>query len=386
MATTPPAASTPLPAAGDRSPAPDLARGVMLLAIAVAHTPPLLAHWGTGALDRAALFTATLLAEDQARLLFVLLFGYGLGQLVRREAQRGSDWPDTRALLRRRGAVLLLIGFLHTLLLPLDIVAVYGTALLLVAPLVRARTSTLVWTGALTAVPGVLMLSVPTVLLERSGVSATLAPMMAEGPLAHVLGNLQAGWPLETLLSLVTVLPALVLGIAASRLRVLEEPHRHRDLLVRAAVVLGAVSLAGRLPHTLVVTGLWPTESAPLLHTASALHVLSGHAGGFAAAALVGLWALRPVDGPFATAVAALGRRSLTFYLFQSVVFVALLYPFTLGLADDLGAAAGLCVATALWAVSLALAEWMRRTGRRGPAETLLRRLTRSPWRVPAGR
>lgn len=209
---------------------------------------------------------------------------------------------------------------------------------------------------------------------------------MADGPVAHVAGNLQWTWPLETLVSVVSVLPAMVLGIGASRLRVLEEPARHRTLLVRAAVLLTALSLAGRLPHTLVVTGIWPVEASAPLHAFSALHVLAGHAGGVAAAALVGLWALRPTDGPFATAVIALGRRSLTFYLFQSVVFVALFYPFTLGLADDLGAAAGLGVSAALWAVSLLLAEWMRRIGRRGPAETLLRRLTARPWRLPAGR
>ncbi|MGQ4267090.1 DUF418 domain-containing protein [Nocardiopsis changdeensis] len=372
--------------AGTRSPAPDLARGVMLLAIAVAHVPALLAHWGTGAPDRAALFAGTLLAEDQARLMFVLLFGYGVGQILRRETGRGADWPDVRSLLRRRGLVLLLIGFVHTLLLPLDIVAVYGAALLLAAPLARARTATLAWVGAVALVPGVLLVSAPAVALAQAGVAPTIAHLMADGPVAHVAANLQWTWPLETLVSVVSVLPAMVLGIGASRLRVLEEPARHRTLLVRAAVLLTAVSLAGRLPHTLVVTGVWPVDASAPLHAFSALHVLAGHAGGVAAAALVGLWALRPTDGPFATAVIALGRRSLTFYLFQSVVFVALFYPFTLGLADDLGAAAGLGVSAALWAVSLLLAEWMRRTGRRGPAETLLRRLTARPWRLPAGR
>lgn len=372
-------------APGARSPAPDLARGLMLLAIALAHAPAFLSDWGTGPLDRASLFLGTLLFQEQARVMFVFLFGYGIGQLLRRETERGRDWPDLRSLLHRRGTVLVVIGFLHsTLLIPLDIVAVYGTALLVAAPLARARTSTLAWVGGASLLPGVLIISVGTAEMHRAGISPSIVRFMGADPVAHVAADFSWTWPLETLASVLCVLPAMALGIGASRLRILEDPARHRRLLLRAAVLLGAVAVVGRLPHTLVVTGAWQTDAPALLHASSALHVLTGHAGGVAAAALVAL-ITRPVAGPLSTAVIALGRRSLTFYLFQSVAFLALFYPFTLDLAGEMGLAAGMGAAFGIWAVSLALAEWMRRAGRRGPAEALLRRLSDRPRRDRAG-
>ncbi|RCV50362.1 hypothetical protein DEF23_17245 [Marinitenerispora sediminis] len=66
----------------------------------------------------------------------------------------------------------------------------------------------------------------------------------------------------------------------------------------------------------------------------------------------------------------------MTFYLLQSAVWVALFYPFTLDLRDDMGFAASCGTAVALWAVSVAVAAWMHHRGHRGPAEALLRRLT----------
>jgi uncharacterized membrane protein YeiB len=66
----------------------------------------------------------------------------------------------------------------------------------------------------------------------------------------------------------------------------------------------------------------------------------------------------------------------MTFYLFQSAVFLALYYPFTLDLGGSMGLAGSFAVGIGIWLVSLALAEWMRRAGNRGPFETLLRRLS----------
>nr|BFE85449.1 hypothetical protein GCM10020093_080500 [Planobispora longispora] len=76
------------------------------------------------------------------------------------------------------------------------------------------------------------------------------------------------------------------------------------------------------------------------------------------------------------TALSACGQRSMTSYLLQSVVFVTLLPPYTIGLGGSLGSAATVALALGTWAATVAAAEFMRRTGARGPAETLLRRLT----------
>ncbi len=63
-------------------------------------------------------------------------------------------------------------------------------------------------------------------------------------------------------------------------------------------------------------------------------------------------------------------------YLLQSAVFVALFVPYAGGLGTRLGTAAASGIAVATWLTGVVLAELLRRVGRQGPAETLLRRLT----------
>ncbi len=125
-----------------------------------------------------------------------------------------------------------------------------------------------------------------------------------------------------------------------------------------------------------MLAGAWPVTSAPVAWLAAFAHDLTGYAGGIGLASPLTLAAYRigGDHGPVTLALSALGQRSLTFYLFQSVVWVALFYPFTLDLSDDLSLPATFGVA--VWGASVLLADLMRRAGHRGPAEILLRRLT----------
>ena len=364
-------------AAGERSLAPDLARGVMLLLIALAHAPAFVTDWtlGFAPLNAVAEFLKYLVADNLARAMFMFLFGYALGQLTYRREQLGDDWPAIRKLHRRRGFWLLVIGFVHTAFLPLDIVAVYGVTLLIFASMIRARDKVLLWTAGLTLVPAILLSGWQTV-MAQSNAAVTSLPMESN-PLAQAATNV-AWFPVETPFASIVVLPAMLLGLWAARRRVLDEPARHVSLLRRVAVAFLAIAVVGRLPLTLIGTGVWPDVRGAGLWAAAFGHTLAGYAGGIGIAALVGLVAVRfgRRRGAFATALAALGQRSLTFYLFQSVVFVALFYPFTLDLAGSTGIAGAYGIALGTFVVSVLLAEWMRRVGHRGPAEILLRRLT----------
>ncbi|WP_405417889.1 DUF418 domain-containing protein [Pseudonocardia alni] len=72
----------------------------------------------------------------------------------------------------------------------------------------------------------------------------------------------------------------------------------------------------------------------------------------------------------------ALGRRSLSGYLAQSVVFVGLLPAWTLGLGAGLPLWAATLCGAGVWLLTVVAAVVSRQRGRRGPAEVLLRRLT----------
>ncbi len=76
------------------------------------------------------------------------------------------------------------------------------------------------------------------------------------------------------------------------------------------------------------------------------------------------------------TALAATGKRSLSSYLTQSVVFAPVLCGWGLGLGATMSATTGTGFAIATWLLTVLLSSLAERTGRRGPAEAVLRRLT----------
>ena len=371
-----------------RSLAPDLARGAMLLLIALANSHIYLHGHEIGvraypvpetAADRVVILLQMTLVDGRAFPMFAALFGYGIVQLMRRQTAGGVDALGARRLVRRRGWWMILVGFLHaSLLFSGDIVGAYGLlAVVLAGLLVRAGDRKLlvlaaVWTVPLLAFGALQGLPVP------DGTTSLLPSMATSAPLAAA-GFRLAEWVFLTLLlALFTLILALLLGMWAARRRLLDDPEQHRPFLVRTAVGGLALAVAGGLPMALQAAGLSPAPTWVTGMVTGALHAVTGFAGGVGYAAVAGLIAIRVGDrpGPVVTALAACGQRSLTCYLLQSVVFVAVLAAYGGGLGDRLGVAVTALLAVVTWAVIVLIAEAMRRRGLRGPAEVVLRRLT----------
>ncbi|MEV0774627.1 DUF418 domain-containing protein [Streptomyces sp. NPDC050433] len=72
-------------------------------------------------------------------------------------------------------------------------------------------------------------------------------------------------------------------------------------------------------------------------------------------------------------AVSAVGKGSLSSYLTHSLIFAPLLAAWGLGLGEHLTSATMALGAFGVWLVTVAGAYALERTGRRGPAEALLR-------------
>jgi uncharacterized membrane protein YeiB len=79
-------------------------------------------------------------------------------------------------------------------------------------------------------------------------------------------------------------------------------------------------------------------------------------------------------------AVAAVGQRSMTCYLAQSVIWTLVFTPFLLDLSDELDVATTAALAVATWLATVVMAEQMRRADHRGPFELLTRRVTYAGW------
>jgi uncharacterized protein len=362
--------------------APDLARGVMLLFIAVANShyfvqgPRYLAGFPLdgSALDATIAGIVTTLVDGRAFPLFSVLFGYGVVQLVRRQA--GTPWRAVSGLIRRRSLWMIVIGFLHCVLLYVgDIVAAYGLLALLLVGAVRWKEWVLLTLAGLMFV----VLSLP----GAADASLTEGPdptMMPPDPITAFVER-AAVWPVLVPMEAVGLLVPFLLGIVAARRRLLEEPGRHRILLSAVAAVGIGVAVAGGLPLGLAVAGVLPAGAE--LGLLTGLHDATGYLGGPGYAAALALLAGRigrrsdPTSrGPVTSAVTAVGQRSLTCYLAQSVVWTLVFAPYALDLSADLGVASTAGLALGTWLATVGMAELMRRKGYRGPAEALLRGLT----------
>ncbi|MDA2806557.1 DUF418 domain-containing protein [Nocardiopsis suaedae] len=389
----------------ERAPAPDLARGMMLLLIALANTPIYL--WATthssssnhpmdeGTLDSAVSAVLIVVADLRVYPMFAFLFGYGIVQLYLRQQAAGVSEADARALLRRRNLLLIAFGAVHALLLWYgDIIGAYGlVGLVLVALFLRRSDRTLLtWAGIGTGL--LVLLAVLSVVGAsfaagpEDGQAATspatdsafmMAPIAEENPLWAAVLRI-AYWPLIVIgqgVVGVAVPVAIVLAFWAARRRILEEPWNHLPLLRRTAVVGIAVGWLGPLPSALHHLGLlavpeaaawvfWPVQLA------------TGLVGGIGYVALFGLIGARLRGRPLGrvgTAVSAVGKRSMSCYIGQSVLCAPILSAWGLGLGAHLGSAAMALFAVGVWLATLAFAVLLERAGKRGPAEVALRRL-----------
>ncbi|MGW5852024.1 DUF418 domain-containing protein [Streptomyces sp. NPDC055254] len=379
-----------------RALAPDLARGLMLLIVALVHAHMFLR--GSAAVirgyppvagspsDAVTAGVLTVLADSRSFPMFALLFGYGTGRILARERERGRDGPGARAVLRRRAGWLLLFGFVHALLLFAgDVLGAYGLLGLVAVGLTGARDRTVFTVAGAGVVVGALVYGT----MLSAGVSGdpgdtAAALLQAADPVSDAAYRVGT-WVLTTPLFALMSLGPFLVGERAARLRILEEPGRHRALLRRVAVTGTAVSVGGGLPLALITSGAWTTASSDVTWGLGAVHVLTGYAGGCGLAAAVALLALR-LEGRrsgTATAIAACGRRSMSCYIGQSVVWLVLFAPYACGLGDRVGVLGSALIALGTWCAGVLVAELLRRGGRQGPAEALLSKVTRRAVRSP---
>lgn len=391
----------------ERALAPDLARGAMLLLIALANAAGVFLASTPGidptpqGLERPYNVFLFLFVHARALPLFALMFGYGLVQLSRRQAAAGTPPGAVRALLVRRNAWLLVFGLVHGVLLYSgDVLGAYGLVGIVFTLVLLQRGDRIyriaAWYAGFAALY-VLVLAVVAVLGitggsgPRQGVpTSPFASVTAASYPESVLARLTE-WP-ATVLTMLPFILFVWMGAWAARRRILEEPARHRRLLRWGAAVGLGTAVLGGLPMGLLGGGYLQVDAATGA-TIKLMYEGAGLFGGIGYLSLFGLLALAlsrrvtPRANVVVGAVTALGQRSLSGYLFQSVAWLVLASPFLLALGERLGsptfAAAGSAVV--VWLVTLVGAYLMQRHSYRGPAELLLRRLAYGrPARAPS--
>lgn len=401
---TTPVRPSPTPLSVGRAVAPDLARGVMLLFIVLANAPFYL--WGqpsgmtsahppgaTGA-DLVWQTFSLIVIDARSYPMFAFLFGYGIWQLYRRQAEAGVDQLTARRLLRKRHLWMIAFGAVHALLLWMgDVVGAYGLAGLVLAAIFLDRRDT-----ALKLTAGILAALVAIWGLTALGAGLALPALLPSGAFSLPEGQdvdflrfpqgqenyllaaaLRLGlWVIVTGAQLLGfIIPiAILIALVAARAGVLEEPEKHLPLLRRTAV--GGIAIAWGFGILVALQNaglLLPDEYG---WAWMGLNTLAGLCGGLGYVAVFGLIAARVRTRPPGVvrgALQALGKRSLSGYLAQSVVFAPLMSAWGLGLGTHLSSWSIALIAAATWVVTVVLAAVLERAGKRGPAEWALRRL-----------
>jgi uncharacterized membrane protein YeiB len=376
----------------ERSLAPDLARGSVLLFIALANVS--VYHYGRelglgyrpadgSALDRTLDFLVTMLVDARSYPMFAMLFGYGMVKVLDRQLRAGRTVGAAQRLLVRRNLWLLAFGAVHaTLLFFGDILGPYAVTGLLALLFITLRTRIVALVAALSLVPLTLAFGLSRLFPAGEGLFTTddylLSALIRFGVWVSNLVFIGGFFGL---------MGPVLIGVLLARSGLLDRPWDHTRRLTGYAaggIALGAV---GGLPFALEVAGWWDAPLAVSLLTAS-LHALTGVAAGLGYICLFALLAAalrgRGAPGPL-RALAATGERSLTAYLLQSVALAPLMSPWGLGLGAELSSAQAYGLAAGVWLATVVIATGLAAAGSRGPFEILLRRLMYGRPRPPAG-
>ena len=396
---------------GLRYPSPDVARGFMLLLIALANLP----FWTdvthasalSDAVDTAWLWVRSLLVDSRAYPLFAMLFGFGLVTMVNRRIASGTSsylsslpgvedgreptqqeaaWAreqatvDARRLVRRRGLWMILFGAVHAVLFSGDIIGPYGlVAVVFAGWITRKHWKRAVAFCVVVVVAGAATtLAIGSFLASQGAASATAAHQGSAESTGSLLtyvshGLLAWGGSLVSALFFSMIVPAMFLGARLADTDLITHPERHRRLLV--AVGLGGLGLGavGGIGFAVWAAG------GSLVAWTMPLHAATGVAGACGWLALLALYAGGPRPDGRLTGLrrlaSSVGRRSMTAYLSQSFLFatIFLALPALTGIELHLSEARAAGIALAVWLVTVGLCAALERGGHAGPFETLLR-------------
>ncbi|MGM0803814.1 MAG: DUF418 domain-containing protein [Bacillota bacterium] len=365
----------------------DVARGIMLLLIVLAHAPLFLYESNPGVMSRPESLSTLerifnsmgeLFIDNRARPLFAVLFGYGMAMMFESQLSKGISPNVARKTINRRSFYLILFGIVLAVVLGgQDILMAYGVAGLLVSKLLLYNNKVLKKvTVSLTIV---YMLFIPVIwgfFLKEIGGYGFGTEFSSDQSYSQLFMETMIYFPTIPVFIhfLFPILPSVLLGIWMGRKKLLTESHKYMRELKNLATAGITISLVGSIP--LVLLGeVW----APSLFTAGNIYgvqILTGIAGGIGYAAffgLIGCFLKRP--GPIARSLIALGKRSLTFYILNEMILVILLSPVAFGLGGELSIISVTGIAFLIWVTGIIMASVLEKFKLNGPFETFIRYL-----------
>lgn len=367
----------------------DIIRGISILGIFLVnmmsfHSPLLyidpLEWWGKP-LDQATYIFIDVFAQASFYPLFSLMFGYSL-VLIRKKAQnRGLNFP---VLALRRLLMLLLFGILHAFFVwHGDILIEYALLGFLVLPLLAYSGRTLLMFGmGLYGIPTLLLV---LLLMFASGSASGSSPELTDiqaveqslavyqsGTFAEITLQRFSDWYFTNNLSnlpffIISIYPFMLIGAGVAKQNWLIQVHRYKRGISMVCYSLLVVGLVVKLlPY-------WLVGNIAVLFAQDSI-------GGFCLTIFYGLVIVLSVEKEgfrrFLAPFAAIGKMSLSNYLFQSVLATLLFYSYGLGLYGEMSLFNGTLLVFAIFAVQLLLSSLWLQQFAYGPVEWLWRTVT----------
>lgn len=338
------------------------------------------------ALDQGIWDTVFFLGASKMYAIFALLFGFSCYIQHHNAQKRGSDF---RGRFAWRMFLLFIWGIIDLFFYNGDILCTYAVIGLLLIPLVKAPDKVLVALAIFLflqpveiayGIIGALNPSVPPMDVGIGPLWATLSDVCAGGSLldvghAGVRYGLQInfGWALENGRLTQTYL-LFIIGMLIGRRRLFLDEGGNLETWKRI-LVASIISFAVFFPLWKIVP--WLVGNKTVAHS---LDVQLNMWRNFSMMAFyvsgIVLLYYRTRAQRAISRLAAIGKMSLTDYLFQSIVGGFLFYNWGLGLYRVSGHTMSFCIAIAFLFVLFFLCRWWASNHRRGPLEEVWARLT----------
>lgn len=367
----------------------DMMRGLAILGIFLVnmisfHSPSLNIDpltWWDDSLSKAASVFIDIFAQASFYPLFSLLFGYGLVILFERSEKKQLNFYLIAA---RRLFFLLAIGMIHAFFVW------YGDILIIYAVLGFFALLFLKLPGRALLVTGLLIYLLPNLLLTLMLFIGTLfAPqeefslydqqaaessieVYSEGSFWEITVQRANDWyevnnPDTFPILLIWILPLFLIGAGAAKLRWLENPDAHRKkILTIMFFTLGFGLLLKMVPYIIgknsVIDYIQDVFGGPLLSIAYAFIIV--------------ILAKKQLAVPIFAPLAAVGKMSLSNYLFQSLFSTFIYYSYGLGFYGEITLFTGTMLVFAIFAFQVVFSHYWMKHFYYGPFEWLWRSFT----------
>lgn len=375
----------------------DAMRGIALIGICLTHAmqyfgagfPTSLTELfpGEGMLNEAARWFIRYFVASKFYIIFSLLFGLSFFIQMDRASQKGIDF---RRRFLWRLVLLLLIGFLHSLVFRLDILIIYallGFPLVLMykfsSKLLIGLSLFFLLGGVQLGIVGYKALTPPAGKVEQTAPRSRPQPRIAEPTFQETVGqNATTGLIRKFNYQIFSgrifmTLGLFMLGLVIGRIRLFENVNVYRKTLYRAAGI-AAIALC-------LLYGLQPylPKADPdtlagwiAMPVGNLINLLSAYLW---VVFILWIYPFGKVEKALASVV-SYGRMGLTNYVLQSVVGVFLFYGFGLGLGRYLGTFPAMLVCMSYTLLQLWGSRYWLTKFRYGPLEWLWRSGTYMKW------